>query len=297
VTTILIVDDNALDRKVMGSSVEAAGWAAEFAENGREALVKLAQRQPDVILTDLQMPEMDGLELVQQMKVRYPAIPVVLVTAYGSEELAVTGLQAGASSYVPKRNLARDLKPTLEVVLEAAQSRRDRVLLFELMTTTYSHFTLGYDPAGPRALVSYCQEALQMMNLCDAAKTRQVGTALVEALRNALDHGNLELSSSLREADDGSYERLRQQRQNERPYCDRRVHVETHFSRNEATCIIRDEGLGFDCSTLPDPTDPENLLKPCGRGIMLMHAFMDEVTYNDRGNEVTLTKRGANCSP
>jgi CheY-like chemotaxis protein len=292
-TTVLVVDDNVLDRKLIGKSVEAAGWSVEFAENGRQAFENLGQQLPDVILTDLQMPEMDGLELVRQTNARFPATPVVLVTAYGSEELAVSALQAGASSYIPKRNLPRDLKRTLEIVLEAAESRRDRLSLLEFMTATQSHFTLGYDKAGPRALVAYCRDALQMMNLCDAAKTRQVGTALNEALRNALDHGNLELDSSLRDADDGSYERLRQQRQQESPYRDRRVQVETRFTRKDATYIIRDEGPGFDSSKLPDPTDPENLLKPSGRGIMLMRTFMEDVVYNNRGNEVTLVTRRA----
>jgi anti-sigma regulatory factor (Ser/Thr protein kinase) len=214
---------------------------------------------------------------------------VVLITAYGSEELAVAALQAGASSYVPKRNLHRDLARTLEIVLESAESQRET--LFEFMTLTESRFTLGYDKASSSALVAYCQDMLKRMNLCDAAKTRQVGTALNEALRNALDHGNLELDSSLREADDGSYERLRQQRQQESPYRDRRVHVETRFTHDDATCIVRDEGPGFDASKLPDPTDPENLLKPSGRGILLMRTFMDQVEYSDRGNEVTLVKR------
>jgi anti-sigma regulatory factor (Ser/Thr protein kinase) len=62
-------------------------------------------------------------------------------------------------------------------------------------------------------------------------------------------------------------------------------------SRTEAKFVIRDEGPGFDPSTLPDPTDPENLLRPCGRGVMLMRTFMNEVTFNDRGNEVTLIWR------
>jgi CheY-like chemotaxis protein/anti-sigma regulatory factor (Ser/Thr protein kinase) len=290
-TTILVVDDNALDRTLIGKSVEAAGWSVEFADNGRQALEKLVEKLPDLVLTDLQMPEMDGLELVRQTKARYPATPVVLITAYGSEELAVGALHAGASSYVPKRNLHRELRPTLEMVLESAEAQRERLNLFEFMTATQSRFTLGYDKASSRALVAYCQEMLKLMNLCDAAKTRQVGTALNEALRNALDHGNLELASSLREADDGSYERLRQQRQQESPYRDRRVHVETRFTRNEATYIFRDEGPGFDATKLPDPTDPENLLKPSGRGILLMRTFMDHVEYSDRGNEVTLVKR------
>ena len=83
-------------------------------------LKRLERAAPALVLTDIQMPEMDGLELVRQMKSRFPAIPVVLVTAYGSEEVAAIALKVGAASYVPKRNLNRDLVPTLQVVLEAA---------------------------------------------------------------------------------------------------------------------------------------------------------------------------------
>jgi CheY-like chemotaxis protein/anti-sigma regulatory factor (Ser/Thr protein kinase) len=292
-TTILVVDDNPLDRAMVGKWIESAGWSAVFAENGRAALEKIERSRPDLVLTDIQMPEMDGLELVRQVKSRFPAIPIVLITAYGSEELAATALQIGASSYVPKRNLDRDLRPALQVVLEAAVSHRERLQLYEFMTLVQTRFTLGYEHAGPRALVSYCQEAMQMLNLGGAGDVLRVGTALSEALRNAVDHGNLELSSSLREADDGSYEALRQRRQLEPPYRDRRVHVETFFSRTEARFTIRDEGPGFDPESLPDPTDPENLLKPSGRGIMLMRTFMDDVTFNERGNEVTLIRHRA----
>jgi anti-sigma regulatory factor (Ser/Thr protein kinase) len=55
--------------------------------------------------------------------------------------------------------------------------------------------------------------------------------------------------------------------------------------------VIRDEGKGFDMAKIPDPTDPENLVLPYGRGVMLINCFMDEVRYNDVGNEVTMIKR------
>ena len=55
--------------------------------------------------------------------------------------------------------------------------------------------------------------------------------------------------------------------------------------------VIRDEGKGFDWCGLPDPTDPQNLLKVSGRGVLLMKTFMDEVNFNQAGNEVTLVKR------
>jgi anti-sigma regulatory factor (Ser/Thr protein kinase) len=239
----------------------------------------------------MQMPEVDGLELVRQMKARFSHVPVVLMTAHGSEEIAVEALRSGAASYVPKRNLNRVLRDTLQVVLDSVESRRGRQQLLQYMTSTKSRFTLDHNRAGPRALVSYCQDALKMMGVCSETMTLQVGTALLEALVNAIDHGNLELCSELREADDGSYETLRERRIGESPYGDRLVEVETYVSRDEARYVIRDEGAGFDPTSLPDPLDPENLLKSSGRGVLLMRAFMDEVTYNDRGNEVTLIKR------
>ena len=64
--------------------------------------------------------------------------------------------------------------------------------------------------------------------------------------------------------------------------------------RNRArgvTYAIRDEGPGFDPSTLPDPTDPANLERVSGRGLLLIHAFMDEVRHNPTGNEITMVKR------
>ena len=63
------------------------------------------------------------------------------------------------------------------------------------------------------------------------------------------------------------------------------------ISPSQAIYVVRDEGPGFDPSSLPDPTDPANLDRPCGRGMLLMRTFMDNVIYNDKGNEVTLFKQ------
>jgi anti-sigma regulatory factor (Ser/Thr protein kinase) len=57
-----------------------------------------------------------------------------------------------------------------------------------------------------------------------------------------------------------------------------------------AAVVVRDEGPGFDPARIPDPTDPDNLERLTGRGILLMRTFMDEIRYNDAGNEVTMVK-------
>ena len=96
--------------------------------------------------------------------------------------------------------------------------------------------------------------------------------------------------SKLREEDHKLYHDTAQQRSQESPYCDRHIYVSVKITPTQAIYSVRDEGPGFDPSTLPDPTDPVNLDRPCGRGMLLMRTFMDNVIYNDKGNEVTLFK-------
>jgi len=92
--------------------------------------------------------------------------------------------------------------------------------------------------------------------------------ALEEALNNAIKHGNA-----------GAPQK----------------HIEVLFEvgPDQASITITDQGDGFDPSTVPDPTADENLEKPSGRGIMLMRAYMDEVRYNRKGNQVRMVKRRA----
>ena len=90
--------------------------------------------------------------------------------------------------------------------------------------------------------------------------------ALEEALVNAIKHGNKSDPS-------------------------KRVTVLADVRDGRASITVRDEGAGFDPSTVPDPTADENLEKPSGRGLMLMRAYMDEVHFNDRGNEVRMIKQ------
>lgn len=297
---VLIVDDSPVDRRLAGKLIEkrAVGTEQEdtgltvlYASNGREALEIIARETPDAVVSDLQMPELNGLDLVLQVRARYPLIPVVVMTAHGSEELAVRALQSGAASYVPKRELSRDLLETVEGVIEAAHGKRDQHRLMEALEVTESRFVLENDPSLIPPLVAYLKQNVFRMSGSDETGLIQTTMALREALLNAMEHGNLQLDSSLREKDDSSYHELAQQRRRQHPYCDRRVYVHARETRTEAVYVIRDDGPGFDTSHLPDPTDPANLEKRSGRGLLLMRAFMSEVRHNDRGNEVTLIRR------
>ena len=291
--TLLVVDDVALDRHLAGVLLEEhSGWAAVYAENGREAMSLIKLNVPDLVLTDLQMPEMNGLELVEAIRRDYSHVPIILMTAHGSEDIAVAALKAGAASYVPKRDLARELVPTTEKVLDMARVSRNQQQVLECLVETELRFVLSNDSLRVQPLISHLQDHMTMMNLVDKGGLIRVGTALHECLVNAMEHGNLELTSELRESEHAEdYRNLVDERRQLQPYRDRRVLVVARFSRNEAVFMVRDDGLGFNISKLPDPTDPANLGKTSGRGLFLIRTFMDEVSFNEAGNEITMIKR------
>jgi serine/threonine-protein kinase RsbW len=69
------------------------------------------------------------------------------------------------------------------------------------------------------------------------------------------------------------------------------IRIVADVTPKEARFSIEDEGEGFDISTIPDPTDIENLFKTSGRGVMFMYNIMDEVVYNEKGNRITMVKK------
>lgn len=290
--TVLIVDDSAMDRHLAGAIVQKCeGWQAQFASHGREALEMLKDQSPDVVLTDMLMPEMDGLELVRAIRIEHPLVPVILMTAHGSEDLAIQALRNGAASYVPKKSLARDLAETLEGVVAASQSNRREQLVLDCLVRHETHYRLDNDVSLVAPLVGHIEHQLERMRMCEPSGLVLIGVALHEALTNAILHGNLGLHSDLRETDEKEYYRLAVQRRTQPPWSERRVHIAVALDEQEAVFVIRDDGEGFDPELLPDPTDPANLERVSGRGLLLIQTFMDRVEHNERGNQITMVKR------
>jgi CheY-like chemotaxis protein/anti-sigma regulatory factor (Ser/Thr protein kinase) len=291
VTSILIVDDSQLEQRYVARLLNAqGGWRISYARNGIEALESIAVEQPALVLTDIQMPKMDGLTLVEKLREKYPQIPVVLMTGSGSERVAVEALKAGASDYVPKQSLTHDLCPVLERVMSFRQAEHKRFRVLAGMTRRSSQFVLENDPALVPPLVEMFREDLVEVGLCDLTGATRAGIALEEALLNAIYHGNLEVSSELRENGDEAFHKLAAERRTQHPYRDRRVKVTARMSPARAAFVIVDQGPGFDISKLPDPTDLNNIDRPSGRGVLLMRAFMSHVRYNAAGNGVKLIK-------
>ena len=289
---ILVTDDSLLEQRYVGRILDQhGGWKIVYARNGEEAFAAVTQSQPALLLTDMNMPRMDGLTLVEKVRERFPRVPVVLMTGSGSERIAVAALKAGAADYVPKQALTNDLIPVLERVLSVGQAAHRRYQVLKGMTRRSSRYILESDPGLVPPLVAQFREDLIEMGLCDLTGATRAGIALEEALLNAMYHVNLEVSSELREGGDGAFHKLARERRSLEPYGARRVRVTARLTPSQGTFVIVDQGPGFDVSKLPDPTDDDFLERASGRGILLMRAFMDEVRYNSTGNRCTMIKR------
>jgi CheY-like chemotaxis protein/anti-sigma regulatory factor (Ser/Thr protein kinase) len=290
------VDDSQVEQVLVeGLLRKNPEYRVQLAENGHEALEMIAASAPDLVVTDLVMPEMDGLELVRVVRQRYPAIPIILMTAYGDESTAVEALETGAASYVPKAQKAERLMSAVERVMDFAAANRSREQLIRCMLEYHCRFALENDRRLIRTLVAQIQQVMARIGFGDNVECIRVSEALEEALLNAMYHGNLEISreelATVRaELDDHVLDRLVEERCRETRICERRILVVAHLTGTEARFVVRDEGRGFNAGSVASAPTADRFASGHGRGMTIIRSLMDEVTFNTAGNELVMRK-------
>lgn len=267
------------------------GWEVLFAGTAGEAVSIPAVRDVDVVLIDLANPRLDGLDLIDALGGRFPATPIVLMSAPYAVSVALEAVRRGAVNHFPRDLLDSEPAAVLETLRAAATHRRGRRTAAARLDHLSFAFTLGNDRAEVPPVVARLTDAVIDVGLGDRPAAIRVGVALEECLINAIVHGSLEVSSDLRQADEAVFERQIADRRCQSPFADRRVTLTARLSREEGVFVVQDEGPGFDVACAPDPTDPANLLRVGGRGLLLMRSFMTAVQFHGRGNRVTLVKR------
>jgi DNA-binding NtrC family response regulator len=115
---IMVVDDDTLSREFLVEAISQLGYHPIAARSGNDALEQAKKELPDLVLTDLRMPGIDGLELVKSLKQSYPDLPAVMITAQGTIESAVQAMRGGVEDFL--------LKPCTPDAIEAVIERIDR---------------------------------------------------------------------------------------------------------------------------------------------------------------------------
>ena len=134
---VLVVDDEANARTALAEILRDEGYAVETAADGFKALGRFEEFEPDLILTDLKMPGMDGVELARKLRKDAPNIPVVVMTAFGAVETAVVAMREGAADYLTKPLNTDELLLVLERELERSRLRRETTQLRQQLSHRY----------------------------------------------------------------------------------------------------------------------------------------------------------------
>jgi len=115
---ILFIDDDRDMRHLVSDFFSSEGYSASVAESGAEGLKQISEFDFDVVVTDLRMPEMDGMALLKEIRTKDPSLPVILITAFGSIETAVDAMKEGAANFVPKPFKMQTLKAVIDKAIE-----------------------------------------------------------------------------------------------------------------------------------------------------------------------------------
>jgi len=290
---VLVVEDDETARDYMVMTIESLGHETFSANDGVDGLKAFKTTQPDVVFSDIQMPNMDGLELLEHIRKADADVLIIMYSALDTPEYILKALRLKANDYLVKPVSAKAIVNILEKYADVLENRtRAR----EVLGLIYRH-DLGMEISNKIDLLSKVVDRLMLETENALCPNDRLGIhlGLMEILVNAIEHGNLAITYAEKtQAMEGAldeWESLINSRLGAQPYKDRKVNIDFHMNRERCEWLITDQGAGFAWNELPDPNAPENLVKYShGRGIMLAKLQFDEFTYLGSGNQIRLTK-------
>jgi CheY-like chemotaxis protein/anti-sigma regulatory factor (Ser/Thr protein kinase) len=271
---ILVVDDDPDAHHLLNALLRAESYQLDSAFDGRQALSLLGQHPYDLVLTDIHMPGMDGLTLLDQIHESYPETPVVVMTADGTPAAIVRSIRNQAYGYLTKPLAREPLIETIHRALSLPAAPGD----IEVISARPGWVSLQV-----RCKLSIAERLAQFFRDLPAGLAPGEKDLIAEAFRellvNSIEHGGRSDPSQK---------------------------VSLTYVRTARAIIfyIRDPGEGFSFDQLPHAAvsnGPENPLghaevrsrlglRPGGFGILLTRKFADELLYSEKGNEVMLIK-------
>jgi len=289
---ILLVDDEPEILDVIAEFLELKGHAVETASNGKSGLdMVLGHNDFDLVFSDIGMPEMDGLALLEKIRSNEIDTPVILISGQGDVSNTIRALQLGALDFIVKPVYLKSVEEALDKIETVMAAERENKAAVELISEQKVVMSFASDLNKIRNVISYFNRYTQ--DLCGVfdLEANKLAICLQECLTNAIIHGNFKVESRLKEEDWSAFDQLIRERQADAELGGKKVFITLHQTPQALTFEVRDEGEGFDPAILPDPTHPESWLKLSGRGILFIRSYIDEVTWNDVGNSITMVKR------
>ncbi|MDZ7266999.1 MAG: ATP-binding protein [candidate division KSB1 bacterium] len=263
VPRLLLVDGQAKRNDELLQALRENGMEVNLTHSAQHALSLLQQKFCDALLLEIPAVDMPASQMVAVTRNRFPFLPIIVLADKSRMNDAIGALNAGALHLIPMPCQPRQAISALRKILVFTYDTIKPARLLPGLRQTL-RFEL---PSSLDYVTGAANQLTEMFVRLGIISLEEINIkiAIVEALTNAMEHGH-HFDASLR------------------------VKVEARVDEHLGEIKITDSGRGFNHRQLPDPTAPENLYKPRGRGIYMMYRLMDEVHFNRKGNSVRLIK-------
>lgn len=287
---VLIVEDDIVSRELLRVIVQKEGYELRTAEDGFAGFEVFNEFMPDVVVTDIRMPRLDGIELLKKIRTVERDVIVIIVTAHGNENIALEALHVGANNYLKKPINLEDLKILLSRYYSLYKTKTVRKDITALVSSQTIELVIESDLDLIPSVAEYLVN--QVKHIYSNTELISVELGLSELLLNAIEHGSYNISGDEKEEalkNNTLVELYNQRKENEQCKC-KKIHI--LFIRSKQFCewIITDEGQGFDYTFMPSPFTDRLVTNLHGRGVFISKLQFDSIEYLEKGNSVKARK-------
>lgn len=291
---ILVVDDEENIRALLYQCLAGEGYTIDTAPDGLVGMEKALQAEYELVITDVMMPRLGGLEFLKNLKVSRPQLPVVIITGYATTDITIQALKLGAVDFITKPFKLSEIFFTVKRILDYQGREKEIHHVYQQISHCAKTFDCACQELDIDAVLHVIVKELTDLGFCTEADSMKISLAIREAVDNAIEHGNLELPSGHKHKEyminPQAFQRWKQQRLQDPQFGQRRIRIQFSCTPRRMEVKVADEGAGFDAASLPRSIKEAEELGSELHGYRLMLLSMDEIRYNDKGNEVTLVK-------
>lgn len=289
---IVIVDDEEVIRYTLQKKLSRLGYNVVSLEKAEDAIYLIKNGDiPDLVITDIKLAKMDGIELLRRLRGLDEPVPVLIISGHGNVEDAINALRYGASDYIRKPFDINDVASSVRSIIRSKHEKKLSDNFAQFTEYEKAEFTLPTDISIINPISYRLTKDLVPSGICNSTTAENISLALREAISNALYHGNLQIPSEIREK--GGMKEFNEEFERRKgldEYRSKRLKILYELNRDFVDYTIVDQGNGFNYMSLPDPRDPANFLMNSGRGLLIIRVHMDEVEWKGNGNIVRLRK-------
>jgi two-component system response regulator PilR (NtrC family) len=261
---VLIVDDDQEVMSMLADIVRELDLTPVTASHGREAMEKLKAQKVDLIITDLAMPKMGGLELIKESRLLNPKIPIAVISGHGEAKNVIEALNRGAYNFVSKPFTIKEIEAIIKKGLRLREFSLGTCKILEGIRN-YTEINIPNNPHYFPPATLYIVRECQWRGIEDEDQLSNISVCADELLNNALIHGN--------DLDE-----------------DKKISIQLIFDPEKFTMSFEDEGTGFDHQKIVTALSAGHSAPPTKRGLFIVQSLMDELSFNESGNKVTAVK-------